>query len=142
MAEFFFTLITVLPLPIWLSMMLFPKTRFTEKMVLSYWPFIGAGALHALLLLAALAIGDVSLELSFNALRSSFSSPWGIALVWLHLLALNLFAGVWIFRDAKYWGIKPLPFLLPMLLVGPAGLAAYLYMRQRRSKTDPIRMMN
>lgn len=142
MAEFFFTLITVLPLPIWLSMMLFPKTRFTEKMVLSYWPFIGAGALQALLLVTALASGDVSIELSFSALRRSFSSPWGVALLWSHLLALNLFAGVWIFRDAKYWGVKPLAFLVPTLLVGPAGLAAYLFIRQRKSKTDPIRMMN
>lgn len=142
MAETVFSLITILPLPVWLSMLLFPRTRFTQQLVVSPWPFIVLGGIYTLLLLIALIAGDGGLDLSFTALRQGLSQEWGFLAGWAHFLALDLFAGVWIFRDAKYWQINPGLFLLLTLMAGPLGLASYLLVRQRRTRQDPARTVN
>lgn len=141
MTDFLFNLTTLLPLPLWLGMLLFPSARFTERLVRSYWPYIVLGGLYTLLLLAALVNGG-SFDLSFGGLRASLTLPWPFLAVWAHLLTLDLFAGVWIFRDAKYWGLNPRPFVALTLFFGPLGLGAYLLVRERRAKNDPIKLVN
>ncbi len=143
MAEVLFTLLNVLPLPIWLSMLLFPRARFTQRLVLSYWPYIVLGGIYTLLLLTVLFTGSAGgLDLSFEALRLSLSNSWGFVVAWAHFITLDLFVGVWLFRDAKYWGINPGIFLLLTLFAGPLGLGAYLLLRERKAKNDPVRVLN
>lgn len=104
--ENLFGLLTLLPLPFWIAMLLFPRTNLTRRLVTSSWPFIAFGAVYSLLLLVALAsrgVGDIGL--SATALQSSIAGGWGFLAVWSHILILDLFAGIWIFRDARYWGV-------------------------------------
>lgn len=141
MTETLFSLLNVLPLPIWLGMLLFPRSRFTERLVLAYWPYIALGGVYTLLLGIALVVGG-GFELSFAGLRRGLSLEWGFLVLWAHLLTLDLFAGVWLFRDAKYWGMEARPYVLLTLFAGPLGLAVYLLMRRRRARTDPIKLLN
>ncbi len=141
MTETVFSLLNILPLPLWLGMLLFPRARFTERLVQAYWPYIALGAVYTLLLIAALANGT-GFDLSFDALRRGLSLEWGFLAVWAHLLALDLFAGVWLFRDAKYWGMEARPYVLLTLFAGPLGLGAYLLARRRQVKSDPIKLLN
>jgi hypothetical protein len=141
MPEILFSLITILPLPIWISMLLFPRTRFTQRMVTSYWPFIALSGVYALTLLLALFTG-VGFDLSYEGVQRSLTRDWGFVAVWAHLIVFDLFIGVWIFRDAKYWGINPGIFLLLTLFTGPLGLGSYLFFRERRARGDPIRTLN
>lgn len=137
-----FTLLLLLTLPIWGAMLLFPRTRVTQTLVLSYWPYIALGAIYAALLLTHLAADGLPSGFSYDALRQSLTGDWGLLAGFAHYLVLDLFAGVWLFRDAKYWGINPGVYLLATLLVAPIGLGAYLLLRQRRAKTDPARPLN
>jgi hypothetical protein len=143
MIDELFALLNLLPLPVWLAMLLFPRTRATERLVTSPWPFIVLGGLSALLLLAALAtLTPAGLGLSSEALRSAISRDWGFLAAWSQIIALDLFAGVWIFRDARYWSVRPTPYLLVTLFAGPVGLAAYLLRRRRLETGDPVRTLN
>jgi hypothetical protein len=141
MAETLFNLLNLLPLPIWLSMILFPRTRFTQQLVLAFWPYMVLGGIYLLFLLASLLSGS-NFSLSFNSLRNALSGEWAFMAVWAHFVTLDLFTGVWIFRDAKYWGINPTLFLVLTLFVGPLGLASYLLMRRRKTNHDPIKTLN
>ena len=141
MAETVFSLLNLLPLPIWLGMLLFPRTRFTQRLVLAYWPYMALAGVYAFLLVTALLTGT-GFDLSLAGLRRSLSLEWGFLALWAHLLTLDLFAGVWLFRDAKYWGLEPRPFVLLTLFAGPLGLGAYLLARRRRSRNDPIKVLN
>lgn len=123
-------------------MLLFPRTRFTQNLVMAYWPFMALGGIYALILLAALVTAPAGLELSLSALQRNLTADWGLLAAWTHFLTLDLFAGVWIFRDAKYWGVKPLPYLLLTFLVGPVGLGSYLLVRRQKSRVDPVRTVN
>lgn len=143
MMENLFGLLTLLPLPFWVLMLLFPRVELTRRLVTSSWPFIALGAVYALLLLTALFTqSPADLSLSAAALQGAIAGGWGFLAVWAHLLILDLFAGIWIFRDARYWGVQPALFLLATLFAGPLGLALYLFLRQRRERRDPIRNLN
>ena len=142
MAETLFNLLNILPLPIWVGMLLFPRTRYTQNLVMAYWPYLVLSGVYLLFLLVSLFASGGGFGLSFDALRASLGSEWAFLAAWAHFVTFNLFVGVWIFRDAKYWGINPGIFLLLTLLAGPVGLGAYLLLRQRKGKSDPARVVN
>ncbi len=140
-----FSFLNLLPMPVWLSMMLFPRARFTQRMVLSPWPVVAVSAVYVVLLLASIGQGIQSgdpLAFDMAGLQAGFASDLGFLVGWAHYLALDLFAGIWIFRDAKYWGKTPTLFLLFTLLAGPLGLGAYLVWRRRWERDDPVRTLN
>lgn len=142
MTENLFNLLNLLPLPIWVSMILFPRTRFTQRLVMSYWPYMVLGGIYALFLVVSLVSATGGISFSFAALRTGLSAEWAFLAAWAHFVTLDLFVGVWMFRDAKYWGINPTLYLILTLFAGPLGLGLYLFMRQRKSKTDPARVVN
>lgn len=143
MAENLFNLLNILPMPIWLGMLLFPRTRFTQRLVMAYWPYIVLGSIYTVFLLVSLVTSSGSgFSISFEALRAGLTGEWAFLTAWAHFICLDLFTGVWIFRDAKYWGMNPGIFLILTLFLGPLGLAAYLLYRQRKSKKDPVRTLN
>ena len=123
-------------------MLLFPRTRFTQRLVMAYWPFIALGGLYLLFLVISLFTGAGGFDLSFDALRTALAGEWAFLAAWAHFVTFDLFVGVWIFRDAKYWGVSPGVFLLLTLFAGPIGLGAYLLLRERKNKVDPVRAVN
>ena len=71
-----------------------------------------------------------------------FDTPGGATLGWIHYLAFDLFAGLWIARDADQKGfgrIAQSPFLLLTLLAGPVGLFLWLIVRERRARAQAKR---
>lgn len=142
MAETLFNLLNILPLPIWVGMLLFPRTNYTQRLVMAYWPYIALGGLYLLFLLVSIVMSGGGFSLSFDALRTGLASEWSFLAAWAHFVTFDLFVGVWIFRDAKYWGINPGLFLLLTLFAGPIGLGAYLIIRERNAKKDPTRVVN
>ena len=142
MAETLFNLLNLLPLPVWVGMLLFPRTRYTQRLVMAYWPYLVLSGLYALFLLVSLTQTTAGFSLSFDALRAGLGGEWAFLAAWAHFVTFDLFVGVWIFRDAKYWGVNPGLFLLFTLFAGPLGLGAYLIVRERKAKTDPVRTLN
>lgn len=73
------------------------------------------------------------LDYSIGGLRALFMSDGGIVLGWTHYLAFDLFAGLWIARDADRRGVSrlgQLPFLFATLMAGPIGLISWLSSRR------------
>ena len=72
-------------------------------------------------------------EYSVAGLKAIFASQGAIVLGWTHYLAFDLFAGLWIARDADGRGVGRLaqfPFLLATYLAGPIGLLSWLALRK------------
>ncbi len=69
------------------------------------------------------------------------STPAGTTIAWVRFLAFDLFAGRWVYLDSRERGLSPWlvsPLLLVVLLLAPAGLLLYLFVRtlSSRSQTD------
>ena len=136
-----YNLFVLAPLLLWGAMLLFPRRRFTVGAVQSPWPFVVLGLLTAVPLVGALVASGLP-NLTLTASAALFGSRWGALLAVADVSTLPLFAGVWIFRDARYWSIAAAPFVIATLLLGPLGLAAYLLLRWRKNRQAPTRVVN
>lgn len=75
-------------------------------------------------------------DYSVRGLRALFASDRGVTVGWTHYLALDLFTGLWIARDAdaKHVGrFVQAPTLLATFMAGPLGLLIWLVVRGRRA---------
>lgn len=76
---------------------------------------------------------------SLAGVMKLFATPGGTTLGWVHYLAFDLFAGLWIARDAdqkRFGRAFQFPFLLLTLFVGPVGLLCWLIARERRARAQ------
>lgn len=79
-------------------------------------------------------------DYSIAGLRALFMSDGGLVLGWTHYLALDLFTGLVIAReaDARGWSrFAQAPVLLATFMAGPIGLLTWLVLRGRFGR--PIR---
>lgn len=129
----------------WAALILLPRKPFVLSLV-----FYGVMALLCLaycVLLGLLLIGVIDPAAqgeggpaSFTTIagvRAIFGSDGGVTIGWIHYLALDLFAGLWIARDAdaKHFSrLVQAPVLLLTFVAGPAGVLLWLAIRERRAR--------
>jgi len=74
---------------------------------------------------------------TIEGVRAIFATDGGATIGWVHYLALDLFAGLWIARDGDAKGVSRLvqaPILLVTFLAGPLGLLVWLILREKRAR--------
>jgi hypothetical protein len=127
--ETLFAASSLLVLPFWLLMLVAPRWRWTERLVRSPYVVAGPVALYAALVVPdLLALLPAVARPELPSIAALLGTPRGATIAWAHFLALDLFAGRWIYLDARArglpaWTLRPL--LLLTLLFGPLGLGAY-----------------
>ena len=120
--------------PLWLAMILFPRSRATAWLVgRADLLLAGLGVTYTALLASELARGGERPDLSDpDALRRALTGPTAFLVGWTHYLAFDLFVGRWIWQQNVAEGRSA---RLPLLLTwwaGPAGLTVELARRRRR----------
>lgn len=145
--EAIFALTNAVALAGWLALVLLPRRPATEALVL----YLAVGLLclayvamivgmHAGLLDAARPAGAPPpniLDYNIAGLQNLFVSKGGLVMGWTHYLALDLFTGQWIARDAdrlRYSRLAQAPVLLLTFAAGPVGLLVWLAIRARRAR--------
>lgn len=120
---------SLLVAPFWLLMVLAPRWRLTERLVRSPWIIAGPVALYAALVLPRLgALAPALARPELATIAALLGTPAGATIAWAHFLALDLFAGRWIYLDARERGLPAWlvsPVLVATLMFAPLGLAAY-----------------
>lgn len=131
----------------WLILLLAPRKPLANSFVL----FAAVGLLCLIYtVMLALLIGRLvdpgavpgsapfdPADYSIEGLRRLFMSDAGIVAGWTHYLAFDLFAGLWIAREADRKGTSrwvQAPILLVTFLAGPAGLLVWLILRERGAR--------
>ena len=125
-------------LPAWLMLVFAPNHPLTHRLVHARW----IPALFGVAYLAAFATNPVSPEgggfSSLAGVMALFTAPHAVLAGWIHYLSFDLFVGAWEVRDAARRGIPHLliiPCLAFTLMLGPAGLMAYLAIRYAKTRT-------
>jgi len=115
-------------LPFWAAMIFFPRQRWVEWLC---HPFLAPAVLGVVylyvvyLLVTVTGVPPLS-GLEVRALRDFVNHPLVFLVVWAHYLAVDLFLGMVLYRDAcrrKMW--IPIELILCWIL-GPVGLLAYV----------------
>lgn len=85
---------------------------------------------------------------TIEGVRSIFASDPGVTIGWVHYLAFDLFAGIWIARNADAHGLNTpkgrlvqAPILFFTFAAGPFGLALYIAIRAIFLRQDAIRLI-
>ena len=123
-------------IPFWLLLILIPYHGLTDFLVQSIIvPLILATAYSYLaynLYLENSIFDGFELYSGLDGLYSMFANESLLLIFWLHFLALSLFLGAWMTRDAKKFFI-PKIILIPSLIItyftGPVGLVIYWLLR-------------
>ena len=124
-------------LPFWLMLIIIPNSKVAQILINSIiLPLILSVAyvyvFYQAILLDEPLFGIFKLYLSLDDLYTVFATENFLLIFWIHFLALNLFIGSWVSRDAvKYNMTRGLVFvpLVLIYLTGPLGLVLYWIFR-------------
>ncbi len=123
-------------IPFWLLLIVFPNHGITN--------FFAQSIIAPILLAAAYGYLSYNLYLDNNifdgfelysgldGLYSMFANEILLLIFWLHFLAISLFAGAWMVRDARKYFIPKIitiPSLVITYFAGPIGLVIYWFFR-------------
>ena len=123
-------------IPFWFLMIVLPNHNLTNFFAQSVIPLIllaiGYVYLSYNIYLEGTIFDSFELYEGLDGLYSMFSNEALLLVFWLHFLAISLFAGAWIVRDARKFFIPKIviiPSLILTYLTGPVGLVFYWFMR-------------
>ena len=124
-------------LPFWLMLIILPNSKFTQIFVNSIvLPLILSAAyvylIYQTILLDESLLDVFKLYLSLDDLYTAFATETFLLIFWIHFVALNLFLGSWVSRDAIKYNISRGLVFIPLILIyftGPLGLVLYWLFR-------------
>ena len=123
-------------IPFWLLLIFVPNHGFTnffaQSIIAPLLLALGYLYLSYSLYLEKNIFDGFELYSGLDGLYSMFSNEILLLIFWLHFLAISLFAGAWIVRDArKYFMPKiiTIPSLILTYFSGPIGLVVYWFIR-------------
>ena len=124
-------------LPFWLMLIIIPNSKFTQIFVNSIvLPLILSAAyvylIYQTILLDESLLDVFKLYLSLDDLYTAFATETFLLIFWIHFVALNLFLGSWVSRDAIKYNISRGLVFIPLILIyftGPLGLVLYWLFR-------------
>ena len=124
-------------LPFWFMLILFPQSHLCRIFATSIIPILILSGTYIFLLYKSYLvnydfIGNFSLYLGLNELSRLFEDNLYILFFWSHFVAINLFVGGWIVKDAQKFYINKFLIAIPLILtylIGPIGLFVYWIIR-------------
>ena len=124
-------------LPFWLMLIIIPNSKFTQIFVNSIvLPLILSAAyvylIYQTILLDESLLDVFKLYLSLDDLYTAFATETFLLIFWIHFVALNLFLGCWVSRDAIKYNMSRGLVFIPLILIyftGPLGLVLYWLFR-------------
>ncbi|AEI49522.1 ABA4-like family protein [Runella slithyformis] len=133
-----FQIANALVLPQWLLMIVAPRWGVTQWLVRSYLIPVLLACLYAYFIFSGgpLDFNDFS---TFEGVKSLFSKGGDGAVLagWIHYLAFDLVAGIFVLKDSQEknighgWIVLPLFFCF---MLGPIGLLAYWIIRAMKTR--------
>ena len=123
-------------LPFWMLLIFAPNngitTFLTQSIIAPLLLAIGYSFLSYNLYLEKNIFDGFELYSGLDGLYSMFANEILLLVFWLHFLAISLFAGAWIIRDARKYLIPKIitiPSLILTYFSGPVGLFIYWFVR-------------
>ena len=117
-------------LPFWLMLILIPNAKVTQIFVNSIiLPLILGAAycytIYQIILLDEPIFDKFKIYLSLDNLYTIFAIESFLLVFWLHFIALGLFLGSWVSKDAVKFNVPRRLVFVPLILIyftGPVGL--------------------
>ena len=123
-------------IPFWFMLIFFPNNGLTTFFVQSIVVPLILGVAYVYLSYNLYLENDIfdgfELYKGLDGLYSMFANEYLLLIFWLHFLAISLFTGAWIVRDARKYFVPKIitiPSLVLTYFTGPVGLVIYWFFR-------------
>ena len=123
-------------IPFWLLLVFAPNhglTNFlTQSIIVPLLLTVSYSYLSYNLYLENNIFDGFELYRGIDGLYSMFANETLLLIFWLHFLAISLFAGAWIVRDARKYFIPKIITIISLVLTyfsGPVGIVIYWFLR-------------
>ena len=123
-------------IPFWLLLVFAPNhglTNFlTQSIIVPLLLTVSYSYLSYKLYLENNIFDGFELYRGIDGLYSMFANETLLLIFWLHFLAISLFAGAWIVRDARKYFIPKIITIISLVLTyfsGPVGIVIYWFVR-------------
>jgi hypothetical protein len=129
--ETIFSIANSLALISWIILIIFSFRPFTNKLLIGS-SIVLLSAAYAFLVFQALKPTDFEKFNTLEGITGLLSVPGAALVGWIHYLAFDLMAGLFIASNAAKHGIKHafiIPCLILTFMLGPVGLLLYLIIR-------------
>tara|TARA_Y100000590_G_scaffold466843_1_gene643559 strand:+ start:3590 stop:4063 length:474 start_codon:yes stop_codon:yes gene_type:complete len=124
-------------IPFWLILIFFPNSKLGNIFVSSIFPVFIFAAVYIYLFYKFYLLGydffnNFTLYLGLERIKDLFSNEEFLLIFWIHFLAINLFCGSWLSRDANKLQMSKFLVLIPLIItyfIGPFGIFLYWIIR-------------
>ena len=124
-------------LPFWLTLIFLPNSRVSLVFISSIFLPIIFSLIYGYMIYQLIINGQnifdsFNLYLGIENLHSLFSNDIFLLIFWVHFLAINLFLGSWVSRDALRYSVPKFLSgisLISIYFTGPLGLVLYWFIR-------------
>jgi hypothetical protein len=127
-----FYAVSYLAIPFWTLMILFPKWPVTARVMGSVYLVLPFALSYAILVLFHLTDIKSFVPPNHEHVIDLLKHRYSDMLAWMHFVALDLFAGRWIYFDSRRQNFNVLvmaPILTLCFLLPPLGISLYLIYR-------------
>ncbi|MDC0628627.1 ABA4-like family protein [Pelagibacteraceae bacterium] len=123
-------------IPFWLLLIIAPNHSITNFLTQSIITTLILASGYVFVAYSIFLDGNIfdgfELYNGLNGLYSMFSNESFLLIFWIHFLAISLFMGMWIVRDAHKYFIPKFLIIISLILAyftGPVGLLIYWFFR-------------
>jgi len=124
-------------IPFWLMLIIIPNSKITQILINSILLPLIFSTTYVYLIYQTILLDEPLFEifklyLSLDNLYTVFATENFLLIFWIHFIALNLFLGSWVSRDAVKYNISRSLVFIPIILIyftGPLGLVLYWLFR-------------
>ena len=124
-------------IPIWLVLIFFPNSKLNKIFLTSIFLPLIFGLIYVyifyqLMLLNEDILDYLSIYSGLDKLADLFTNELFLLIFWVHFLAINLFLGSWVSRDALKYNMPKIFSSISLILIyftGPIGLIVYWILR-------------
>jgi Domain of unknown function (DUF4281) len=120
----------------WIILIFLPMWRSSDKFIIGVMVTLFAG-IYTYYIIVNLSAIDMKSFSTLKGLTGLFRNPLAVLIGWVHYLAFDLMAGIFIKKNSLKYGISHwlvVPCLLLTFMFGPIGLLLYLVIRSFTGK--------
>jgi len=135
--EMFYLWVNIGVLPFWILIIFFPQSHLCKYLATSIFPIFLLSAAYIFILYKAYLgsfdfANNFSLYLGISSVSELFRDDYYLLMFWTHFVAVNLFIGGWILKDAQKLYVNRIILTFPLIityLIGPIGIFIYWIIR-------------
>jgi len=119
--EMFYLWVNIGVLPFWMLIIFFPQSHLCKYLATSIFPIFLLSAAYVFILYKAYLgsfdfANNFSLYLGLSSVSELFRDDYYLLMFWSHFVAVNLFIGGWILKDAQKLYVNKIVLAFPLII--------------------------